>query len=348
MAIQNEFEAIRGRLLKSYDSRTITHGGYIIALMVGFLTLVSRWEAFAEMPKIFLLYFLTSLVISLGVYLVSRIMFWSLLAYETLFVTEDEVVQERVLRKVIKALEKVDWKQTPPQIARIVHQIVKEETSEYDPYSKVKREYNDIALNLYPSMKRIIEKSEDPLFTAIRIAIAGNIIDFGAISRFDLQDTINTVLNKPLKLNDFSKLVDSLSKSHILTYLGDNTGEIVFDKLLIETILNKYEIDHVQFAVKGAPIINDATIEDAEYVGLSNLPNIEFIRIGIGIPGTGLERWDKKFSDILKESDVVISKGQGNYEALSNQKNIFFLLLAKCPVIARDLGVEIGDIVLKG
>ena len=89
MAIPNEFEAIRGRLLKSYDSRTITHGGYIIALMVGFLTLVSRWEAFAE--TIFLLYFLFSLVISLGVYLVSRIIFWSLLAYGTLFVTENEV-----------------------------------------------------------------------------------------------------------------------------------------------------------------------------------------------------------------------------------------------------------------
>lgn len=264
------------------------------------------------------------------------------------FTTDDENIQERVLRKVVNALEKLDWKQTPPQIARIVHQIVKEETNEHDPYSTVKKEYNDIALNLYPSMKKLIDKSENPLFTAIRIAIAGNIIDFGAMSRFDLQDTIKTVLKKPLKINDFSKLSDSLSKSQVLTYLGDNSGEIVFDKLLIETILESYEIERVQFAVKGAPIINDATIEDAKYVGLSSLPNIKFIKIGIGIPGTGLERWDEKFLDIIKESNVVISKGQGNYEALSDQGNIFFLLLAKCPVVARDLGVEVGDIVLKG
>lgn len=264
------------------------------------------------------------------------------------FITEDQKIQERVLRKVIKALEKADWKQTPPQIARIVHQIVKEETHEHDPYSTVKKEYNDIALKLYPSMKEMIDKSENPLFTAIRIAIAGNIIDFGAMSSFDLQDTIQTVLKTPLKINSFSKLIDALSKSRVLTYLGDNSGEIVFDKLLIETILENYKIEQVQFAVKGAPIINDATIEDAEYVSLSSLPNIKFLKIGIGIPGTGLERWDEKFLDIIKESDVTISKGQGNYEALSDQGNIYFLLLAKCPVVARDLGVEMGDIVLKG
>ncbi|MHA1649540.1 MAG: damage-control phosphatase ARMT1 family protein, partial [Candidatus Helarchaeota archaeon] len=154
--------------------------------------------------------------------------------------------------------------------------------------------------------------------------------------------------NTPFKINHFSKFVEVLSTTQSLVYLGDNTGEIVFDKLLLETILERYKIERIRFAVKGAPIINDATIEDAKYVGLDKIPGLEFIKIGIGIPGSGLERWDTRFLKILRDSNMVISKGQGNYEALSDQKGIFFLLLAKCPVIARDLGVEVGDIVLKG
>ncbi len=264
------------------------------------------------------------------------------------FVTDDINVQERVLRKIITALYDTDWSQTPPQIARVVHRIVKEETNEYDPYSKVKKEYNDKALALYPSMKDLVAKSKNPLQTATRIAIAGNIIDFGAMDSFDLKKTIDTVLSKPLAINDFSKLREMLSKSRGLTYLGDNTGEIVFDKLLIETILEHYDIKKIQFAVKGAPIINDSTIEDAEYVNLTSIPNIEFIKIGIGIPDTGLERWDKKFLEIIEKSDVIISKGQGNYEALSEEPKIFFLLIAKCPVVARDLEVNVGEVILKG
>ncbi|MFX1296020.1 MAG: DUF89 domain-containing protein [Promethearchaeota archaeon] len=264
------------------------------------------------------------------------------------FTTDDERTQERVLRKVITALQQIDWKQTPPQIARIVHKIVRDETAERDPYLKVKKESNDKALELYPSMKKIIIESEKPLYTAIRIAIAGNIIDFGAMSNFNLEEIISKVLNTPFKINNFSKFVQVLSKSQTLIYLGDNTGEIVFDKLLLEMILDKYKIKRIQFAVKGAPIINDATIEDAIYVGLNQIPNLEFIKINNGLPGTGFERHSKEFLKIIEEGDIVISKGQGNYEALSDQKKIFFLLLAKCPVVARDFGVEVGDIVLKG
>ncbi|NVM52666.1 MAG: DUF89 family protein [Candidatus Helarchaeota archaeon] len=264
------------------------------------------------------------------------------------FTTDDEKTQERVLRKVITALQQIDWKQTPPQIARIVHKIVRDETAERDPYLKVKKESNDNALELYPSMKKLVTKSEKPLYTAIQIAIAGNIIDFGAMANFNLKETISKVLKTPFIINDFSKFVQVLSKSQTLTYLGDNTGEIVLYRLLLETILNKYKIKRIQFAVKGAPIINDATIEDAIFVGLNQISGLEFIKIGIGIPGTGLERHDKEFLKVIEESDMVISKGQGNYEALSDQKNIFFLLLAKCPVVAKDLGVKVGDIILKG
>jgi uncharacterized protein with ATP-grasp and redox domains len=139
-----------------------------------------------------------------------------------------------------------------------------------------------------------------------------------------------------------------LEKSRSITFLADNAGEVLFDRILLETIMAIYKIEKTLFAVKGAPIINDATYEDAEYVGLNNLKGLEFIKVGVGIPGTGMERTSKDFLDIITKSDIVISKGQGNYEALSELKKIFFLLMVKCPVVADHLGVKVDDIVLTG
>ena len=263
------------------------------------------------------------------------------------FVTNDIELQERLLRRVLWELEDMDWTGTPPEMAHIVHQIVKEECNVNDPYKDIKKKYNDIALSLYPELKGIINKSKKPLLTAVRLAIAGNVIDFGANSQFDLNETVHKVLENDFAINDFDKLLKTLTRSRVLLYLADNTGEIVFDKLLLETILNKYKINKISFGVKGAPIINDAMLEDAEYVGINELPGVELIQIGIGIPNTGIERNSKEFHDILTDSDIVISKGQGNYEALSKHSDILFLLMAKCPVIADDLNVKIGDIILK-
>ncbi|WP_455391798.1 damage-control phosphatase ARMT1 family protein [[Eubacterium] cellulosolvens] len=263
------------------------------------------------------------------------------------FVTNDIGVQEKILRRVITELEKMDWTGTPPEMAHTVHQIVKEECNVSDPYKDIKKQFNDIALSLYPELKEIINKSAEPLLTAVRLAIAGNVIDFGANSQFDLKETISNVLGKEFALNDYDKLLEILRKSKSLLYLADNTGEIVFDKLLLETILSKYKIDKIIFGVKGAPIINDAMLEDAEYVGINKLLGVELIKIGIGLPNTGLERNSAEFLNILNSSDIVISKGQGNYEALSKNCGIFFLLMAKCPVIADDLNVKLGEIILK-
>ena len=265
----------------------------------------------------------------------------------TRFVTEDLEIQESILRKVINALMKEDWNKTPPQLARVVHGIVKEITGAKDPYKDVKKKYNDIALKLYPELKKMVQNSKTPLKTAVKLAIAGNVIDFGAKSDFDLNETISQVLKKALKIDDFSELVKGLEKSKSITYIFDNTGEIVFDKLLLETILENYKIEKFKFALKSAPIINDATQEDADYVGLNKFSNIKYIKVNVGIPESGLERWEKDFIKEIRQSDLIISKGQGNYEALSNNKDIFFLLMAKCPVIARDLGVEVGDTILK-
>ena len=264
------------------------------------------------------------------------------------FVINDVKMQEKILRLVVAKLESMDWTDTPPEMAHVVYRIVREECGSEDPYKEVKKMYNDIVLRLYPEIKRSVEDSGEPLLTAVRLAIAGNIIGFGANSEFDLDKTISEVLKEEFAIFDYQELLTTLENANTMAYLVDNTGEIVFDKILLETILDRYKVEKIVFAVKGAPIINDATIDDAQYVGIDKMPGVEFVQVGIGLPNTGIERRSKEFYNILDSADLVISKGQGNYEALSDHSGIFFLLMAKCPVIASDLNVKIGDIVLKG
>ena len=263
------------------------------------------------------------------------------------FVTQDVAVQERILRLVVAKLERMDWTGTPPEMAHVVHRIVIEECGVEDPYEEVKKRYNDLVLHLYPEIKRTVEESKEPLLAAVRMAIAGNIIDFGANSEFDLSKTIFAVSSMEFAIFDYPEFTTILENANTMIYLADNTGEIVLDKILLETILDRYKIEKILFAVKGAPIINDATIDDAKYVGIDKLPGVEFVKVGTGLPNSGIERRSKEFNNILDSADIVISKGQGNYEALSDHAGIFFLLMAKCPVIASDLNVKIGDIVLK-
>ena len=264
------------------------------------------------------------------------------------FITDDEKMHENIIRAVISELQGMDWKKSPPEIAHVVHKIIRDESGVEDPYKDVKKYYNDITLKMYPELKKTVNNSATPLLTAVRLAIAGNVIDFGAKSDFDLNETLSLVLKKDFKIYHFSEFVRSLEKANNILYLADNAGEIVFDRILLETIFKEYNVEKTLFALKGAPIINDATYEDAKYVGINNLKGLEFIKVGVGIPGTGIERTSNEFQDVILKSDIVISKGQGNYEALSELRGIFFLLMVKCPVVAEDLGVKVDDIILKG
>ena len=140
-------------------------------------------------------------------------------AFDTTFwfgFTDDIVIQEKILRRVVRELEGIDWTGTPPKMAHIVHNIVKEECKVNDPYKEIKKRYNDIALSLYPKLNEMVIKSAQPLLTAVRLAIAGNVIDFGANSQFDLNETISNVLEKNFAINDFNKLLKTLEKSKVL------------------------------------------------------------------------------------------------------------------------------------
>jgi len=261
--------------------------------------------------------------------------------------TNDKVKREKALKKVLLELGKTSLKgKTPPEISRKVHHIVREVTKNDDPYKKVKDKYNKKALRMYPSLKQKVAESKDKLLTATKLAIAGNIIDFGVGLglgfEFDLDKTVEDVLAQDFAINHFDRFRKALKKSKKIFYLGDNAGEIAFDRILLEELKCK----DITFVVKGGPIINDAMADDARFVGVNKIAKIK--RVSNGTPGTGPERNSKEFTDQLKNADVVISKGQGNYEALSGvNANIFFLLKVKCPIIAEDIGAKVGDIIVK-
>jgi len=263
------------------------------------------------------------------------------------FISDDEKLHERVLREVAKKLLESNWDSTPPELAHQVHSIVKRITNENDPYKEVKKESNDLVLKIYPELKQKVKKSRDPLRTAVRLAIAGNIIDFGVPQEFNLEETIREVLKKKFAIDDYKKLKEKLKDAETLLFFVDNAGEIGLDKLLVETFLEAKKLEKIDFVVKGGPIINDATLEDAVYMGLDRLPNSEFLAISNGEVGTGPARSSQTVKRWIREHDLVISKGQGNYEGLSEHNGLFFMLMVKCPIIASDLGVEVGDIILE-
>ena len=259
--------------------------------------------------------------------------------------TDDEHIHERVIRGVIGLTIDLDMRQSPPLIGQQIHRLVRGLTGVEDPYHGVKQRFNDMALKLYPKMRQLIVDSEDPLETAVRLAIAGNIIDFGVKSQLEdteLEETIHQCLSEKLSDMQLEDFRNAVNEAEDILYLADNAGEIVFDRLLIEQL----PIDKITVAVKGSPVINDATMEDAVHAGLYKI--VDVIDNGSDAPGTILQKCSEAFRNCFDKADLVISKGQGNYETLSEvNKNIFFILKAKCSVISGNIGCKVGEMILQ-
>jgi uncharacterized protein with ATP-grasp and redox domains len=260
----------------------------------------------------------------------------------------DERTTEEVLRRSLRRLSDLPFDKTPPHIVKEIHRIVRDLVKPGDPYKELKVRYNNKALDLLPRMRKAVCASEDSLQTAARFAIAGNIIDFGHLtSDFDisLDEVIEDTLERPISINRLDDLRQDLKRADRILYLTDNAGEIVFDRLLIEAIDGYRE--RVILGVRGVPIINDATMSDARQAGLTDLVTV--IGNGSDAPGTILDECDKRFREEFGKADLIIAKGQGNYETLSETPgNIYFLLKVKCLAIALDLSCQTGDIVITG
>lgn len=224
-----------------------------------------------------------------------------------------------------------------------VHRTIKKETGNNDPYSNERKISNEIAMEFVPKVNNIL-KEKNNLLTYLKVAIAGNVLDFGALGLDkDMESLFISTLNREPLLDHSKELEVELDKAKTVLYLADNIGEIVFDKILIER-LKLYDV-RVTVALKEKPILNDACIEDAEEVGLNHVSDL----ISTGTDSIGIIEDDvsETFMEKFWKSDLVIAKGLGNYEGLGEMelkdKPVFCLLNAKCKPVARDIGVEVGD-----
>jgi len=256
--------------------------------------------------------------------------------------TEEPLVQWEVVGAVLRVLTAVSAGDRPPQIAARVHRTVRRVSGCDDPYCQVKKSSNEAAMALYPRAKELVAASDDPLQTAAKLAVVGNIMDSGVGLRFDLETEIERAGERRFATGDFDRFREELAKASTVLYLADNAGEIVFDRLLIEQMDDK----KILAVMKAEPMLNDALLADAEFAGIDRMSTL--LTTGPGWPGAGEGDCSADLQDAFARADVVIAKGQGNYEWLSEAKdNVFFLLMAKCPVVARDLGVEVGELVVK-
>ncbi len=260
--------------------------------------------------------------------------------------TKDERLQADVIKAVLDEIRATDMSQPPAYSTTFLHRKIRQLLGK-DPFKDIKSEYNQIALSLYPELKKMVDNSHDPLWTAVRLAIAGNVIDFGIFTSVDIIGTIEKALHNPLTIDEYKSFKDKVDNNSDVLYLLDNAGEILFDRILIE-ILNGMG-KNVMAVVKGKPVLNDSTIEDAKEVGL--IDACEVINNGSDCIGTILEMTSPEFNKAFNSASLIISKGQGNFETIWNSanvrdKDVFFLFQSKCDVVSKELGLSKGSMLL--
>jgi uncharacterized protein with ATP-grasp and redox domains len=252
--------------------------------------------------------------------------------------------QKKIMREIIGLIENMDLDRPPPVLGQAIHRRIREITCVEDPYREVKEHQNRMALSLFPMLKAEMDASSDPLMTAVRLTIAGNILSMtasGNVTEADVHNSIRQGLTEPSYMQE-EAFKQAVYEAKNILYLADNAGEIFFDRLLIERLLPV----PVTIAVRGGPVVNDATVQDAYAAGLSGL--VEIIDNGSDAPGIILEDCSPAFNRRFADADLIISKGQGNFETLNyGRGNIFFLFKVKCPVIAAHVGMPVGTHILR-
>jgi len=259
---------------------------------------------------------------------------------------DEKLIQDLTVRTLtIPALQGRQWDLTSPEVIEQVMQIISETFETPDPFHALKQEQNRIALDLYPALRQMVREAADPLQTAVKLAIVGNAIDLMVTDRTpDLEQMIRREVQQPLPEEALTAFLDRLSRARILVYLGDNAGEIVFDKLLLETIRDLYA-PRVTFVVRSVPALNDATRAEAEMVGVDQVASIMANGLAAPVPGTMPARCSAEFREKVREADLVISKGGGNFDTLEGEKDlgadISFMLLSKCVPYNRYFNTEL-------
>ena len=256
--------------------------------------------------------------------------------------TDDTTIQRRIMDDTMARIPAMDLNDSPASLSMTAYQLSAAHSGNADPYRELKRAQNELAVSLEGAMRQRIQDSAQPLETALHLAAAGNVIDLGILEshQIDIVTVIEEVLRERFAVDHTDDLKRALERSNDLLYLLDNAGEIVFDKLLIE-VLQQYT--PVTAVVKGAPMLNDVTREDAEFVGLTAV--CEVIDNGGAFIGSPLNQVPSEFLDRMAAADIIIGKGQGNYETIDEfDGNVFLILRAKCQIIATHMGVRFGQV----
>ena len=252
--------------------------------------------------------------------------------------------REPLLRQLLRELADGDWSGTPPALAQRLQRSIRRELGDSDPYRAIKDRMNRMALDLLPALRTRIAAHPDLREAAVRVAIGGNLLDVGAktqIAAEDLPAHLETIWTQPLR-GDLEGLFREAERARTILYLADNAGEIVFDKLLIEQL----PAEKITLFVRGSPVLNDATAADAEAAGLPEL--VPVLGNGSDAPGTILNDCSAEFRAWFDRADLIIAKGQGNYETLSEMdRNVYFLFTVKCPLVAGRVGESVGSLVAK-
>jgi hypothetical protein len=264
------------------------------------------------------------------------------------FVSDDPASHRRVVRRVLAELSEFDLSEPPPVAAAGIHRLVREIAGVSDPYEETKRRFTARALEMLPELRERVRRSDDPFAAAVRFAVAGNIVDLGVnggLTHDDVDRALSRAMAAPLDEAALAELRQAAARvrdgAGTILYLADNAGEIVFDRLLLEQLAGA----RLKVAVKGGAVINDATRRDAEQAGIGEIA--EIIDTGSDTPGVVLEETGDGFREEFGRAGLVIAKGQGNYEALSEApREVFFLLMVKCDVLASDLAEPGGTLYL--
>lgn len=259
------------------------------------------------------------------------------------FLELDEETTRELMLHTLGLVRELDWSLPPPVIGRDIHRTIRQLTGDPDPYLRQKTGDTEKALERLPDIQRIVSDADDPFRAAVTFSIVGNAIDLGAKTGIeaDVNRTFASALSRELDLRALERLRRALDAARHVLFLCDNAGEVVFDRPLLQWI----GPGKLTLGVRGAPVINDATLEDAERSGLTERYRV--IANGSDTPGTWLKDCTAEFVREFETADLVLSKGQGNYECLNQHpRKIFFLFLAKCPPVAQDTGQPVDSCVI--
>lgn len=264
-----------------------------------------------------------------------------------IFIPEEEE-QLKIVKGLMTEMLELSEDVSAPYIAHRMQEALAKALDDPDPYRLEKAYYNQEMMKIAPDLESIRDKSPDPFATALKLAAAGNIIDFGPgydLSREKVLATIAATMEMSLPEAELAALHEDLEGAKTLLYLGDNTGEIVFDRIFVNTIKKEFPAAKIYFAARGRPVLNDITEEDAYLVKMDEIA--EIINNGTSIPGTVLEHVSPAFKEIFDQADVIIAKGQGNFESLfgSGRENLYYLFLCKCNLFIERLGAKPNDLI---